>query len=143
MRYKRTITEAVLYLILVVAVFYWHQEKILSFLTDDRFLDILTESAITLSGIGVGLIGIILVLPQPAGIKGEISTEVKRTFLSRLKRSTTYFLLSSFSAFLSYAVPRSPLITVAVCSAISTILFLNGLLHLLYVCLTIEKVSSN
>jgi hypothetical protein len=66
-----------------------------------------------------------------------------------LKRCTAYFLLSSFLAFSSISFLTSlsnngsedVLIAVIACSALSTILFLSSLLHLLYVCLKIEEAS--
>jgi len=143
MRYKRSMLEAILYLIFLIPISLWYETRVIGFLTNDRFLNILTESAITLSGIGIGLLGIILVLRTPAGIKGEFSKEDRKAFLSIIKRSTAYFLLSSLFAFLCYIVPQGVLLVLVLCSAISTLLFLDGLAHLLYICFTIEKVGSS
>lgn len=141
MQYKRNIPEAVLQVIFLISIVSWHM-YVYSFLTNEQFLNVLTTSAVTLSGLGVTLLGIILVLPEPAtGIEGRISIKVEKTFLSMLKRSTTYFLLSSFLAFMCYVVSESILMAVVLCSGLSTILFLSGLLYLFYVCLNIEKLA--
>jgi len=150
MQYKRNVIEAILYLIILTVIVLWREEGLFSFLTNERFMNILTSSAITLSGIGIALLGIVFILPERAGIKGEISVKVKSFFLSMLKRCTAYFLSSSFLAFLSNSflaslskiADENVLVAVVTCSALSTILFLSGLLYLLYICLRIEKVGS-
>lgn len=143
MGYMRNISEAIFYPIVLIAVYFYHELNILDFLTDQAFLNMLTESAITLSGIGIGLLGIILVLQIPTGIKGEFSKEDRKVFLSKLKRSTGYFLFSSLFAFSCFVVSKDAPVAISLCSAFSTILFLNGLAHLLYVCFTIDKVGSS
>jgi hypothetical protein len=131
-------------------VLHWRKEGIFNFLSNERFLNVLLSSAITLSGIGIALLGIIFVLPERAGLKGEMAAKAKSFFFALLKRCTAYFLLSSFLAFSSISFLTSlssngsenVSVAVTACSALSTILFLSGLLHLLYVCLKIEEAGS-
>jgi hypothetical protein len=146
MRYKRNIVEIILYLVLLAIIIYWRKEHALSFLLDKEFLDILLRSTVTLSGIGIAMLGIISNMP---GRIGEREVKAIRYFFAILKRGTAYFLLSSFLAFSSISFLQSltwigsedGLITMMACSALSSILFLSGLLHLLYVCLKIEEAK--
>lgn len=138
--YKRNILETIIYITCIIIVInLWHERKFFDFLSDIRFLNVLATSAITLSGIGVGLLGIMLALPETPGTRGKFLTNIKRWLLSLLKRSTIYFLLSSSFAFLCYAIPADFSSMLVVFSTLSTILFASGLLHMFYVCLNIDK----
>lgn len=156
MQHVRNIFEAALYLLFIGLMAFLHGKEILYFLADVQFLSILATSATTLSGLGVGFLGIMLALKEIPGSRGEYATHFRRKLRLILRRSTIYFLLSSFFAFLGFAIPVDVKVTLALSSvlsvnvkvlvfssALSTILLLNGLLHMFYVCIKMEEAMGS
>ena len=138
---QKNIIEVLIYASLMLLVYFLQGSKVVDFLTDFQFLEMLIMASLTIAGVGTALLGFMVIIPTPTGIKDESIFRFRRVLFSRLKRGALYFFICSFIGFIVYILSPTYYSDISPLSCLAVLLFFNGWAHLFYVCLKMEQVS--